>query len=563
MKLDLSKFKKMHEDADSATLQHKDGHSIKIAKKALSGHLQRRLGELKFAEGGQVDPHALDHKKAQGAAQGSQAGGPSISEMGSNLKHAFGYADGGDVRNIPELNLKEENSKNPYLQEPRKQADVPAPPPYTPEPRKYAEGGNIDPSYQDMLLSGNMPSTTMTTTRPEQMMSMPQTTTPTTVQEPAMQASEPAPSNIILPAAKPAIQTPPVNPMAAYQPGVNQETKGIQGQATTQQNLGKAEAGIQHQQADATQKLMQSYQQSNSEIEAERAAVQQDYKNGHIDPNHFINSQSGGQKVATAIGLLLGGFGAAINHTSNAAQEFLNRQIDRDVEAQQAELNKKDNILKMNQQRFGNLRDATQMTRLMVADSYINKLEEAKAKATTDVAKANADIAIGKLKQQYAPIQDQLAQTIAIRQGIQQGHVPLEQAVPHLVPKEHQAQVFKEIGQAQNAANVEHNMMEAFDKASQENTLANRVTHLGSEPASIRSLNAMSLPLIHDLEGRVNEYEQKTLQDLFPAVGDRDSKIAAKRDALQKFIEQKKAAPTAAGYGISVPKTNSFRKTQK
>ena len=62
----------------------------------------------------------------------------------------------------------------------------------------------------------------------------------------------------------------------------------------------------------------------------------------------------------------------------------------------------------------------------------------------------------------------------------------------------------------------------------------------------------MMLPIIHDAEGRVNEFEQKTTSDLEPKPGDTAAKIQAKRQALEAFLNQKKSAPTAKGFGINL-----------
>ena len=69
------------------------------------------------------------------------------------------------------------------------------------------------------------------------------------------------------------------------------------------------------------------------------------------------------------------------------------------------------------------------------------------------------------------------------------------------------------------------------------------------------------LPLIKDNEGRVNEFEHKAVQKFFPAPGDTDAKVAAKRKGFDEFIRTKAAAPTAKAYGIDLQKypTTSFR----
>ena len=53
-KFDLSKMEKMHQDRDSATFHHKDGHVIKIAVKALSPKMQKELDRLPMAKGGEA-----------------------------------------------------------------------------------------------------------------------------------------------------------------------------------------------------------------------------------------------------------------------------------------------------------------------------------------------------------------------------------------------------------------------------------------------------------------------------------------------------------------------------
>ena len=60
--LDLAKFKKVHMDEQSATLQHPQGHTIKIALSGLDASTKKHLSSLplskqlkKMADGGMVD----------------------------------------------------------------------------------------------------------------------------------------------------------------------------------------------------------------------------------------------------------------------------------------------------------------------------------------------------------------------------------------------------------------------------------------------------------------------------------------------------------------------------
>jgi len=53
----------------------------------------------------------------------------------------------------------------------------------------------------------------------------------------------------------------------------------------------------------------------------------------------------------------------------------LNRQIDRDIDAQKATLGRKESLLSANMRQFGNLHDATQMTKVMQTDIVSNQLK--------------------------------------------------------------------------------------------------------------------------------------------------------------------------------------------
>jgi hypothetical protein len=189
----------------------------------------------------------------------------------------------------------------------------------------------------------------------------------------------------------------------------------------------------------------------------------------------------------------------------------------------------------------------------------LQHLQGLQAQATAPMAKMQAQAMATQLQNQINTGMQQLG----MRRMLQSGNTNLEgmdpaQLVPSIVPQEHQKEVLHEISQAQNAAHNGDILMQNFDKACKENTIAGRIGHLGFTPASILAMRALALPMIHDAEGRVNEFEQKTLSDLEPKPGDSESKVAAKRQALRAFLDQKASAPTAKAFGIDL---NRFKST--
>jgi hypothetical protein len=106
-----------------------------------------------------------------------------------------------------------------------------------------------------------------------------------------------------------------------------------------------------------------------------------------------------GQKIATSIGLILGGF-AGMAGQENPASKFLNAQLDRSIKGQELELGKKQNLLSANLQKFKNIRDAADFTRVNLNDMTARMIQEAAAKSADPLAHGRAMQEVGKLQQQ-------------------------------------------------------------------------------------------------------------------------------------------------------------------
>ena len=76
-------------------------------------------------------------------------------------------------------------------------------------------------------------------------------------------------------------------------------------------------------------------------IETQRQEKYEEMASAKIDPDHFWGSRSTGQRVAGTIGLLLGDIGAGLSGGKNYAREAVNSAIDRDIDAQKLNLEKK------------------------------------------------------------------------------------------------------------------------------------------------------------------------------------------------------------------------------
>lgn len=208
--------------------------------------------------------------------------------------------------------------------------------------------------------------------------------------------------------------------------GYKNQLVGINQGAAAQGKLGEQQAALMDQNIKAQTDAQAAYQQHYNDLEQERQAHMQDIQNGHIDPEQYWTGDKNGNgshsRIASAIGMILAGFDPA--GRANSAVDLLKYNMDRNIDAQKTNLSSDQNLLAANLRQFGNLRDATDMTKLMQADIMHNELTSAAAKAQSPMAKAAALQAAGQLQMQYAPLQQQMAMRRAMMNLANNGGTP-------------------------------------------------------------------------------------------------------------------------------------------
>lgn len=204
---------------------------------------------------------------------------------------------------------------------------------------------------------------------------------------------------------------PAMDPSGGIAKGFNTQMQGINNEAQAKGDLGKAQAAVINQQLVDQNTAKATFQQHYNELDQERKAHIADIQNGYIDPDKYWKGDANGNgshsKIAAGIGMILAGFNPTSN--PNAAVNFLKYQMDQNMEAQKQNLGAKQNLLTANLHQFGNLKDATEMTRLMQNDILSHSLTAAAATAQTPMAKAQAMQAVGQLQRESAMAQQQFA----------------------------------------------------------------------------------------------------------------------------------------------------------
>lgn len=329
--------------------------------------------------------------------------------------------------------------------------------------------------------------------------------------------------------------------------GINNQKLGLQGQAQAAAQQGEQEAKTLEQAAATQATLMQNYNSHFAELDKERQALAHDVSNQHIDPNQFWTSKSTGGKIATLVGMLIGGLGG------NNIPALVQQHIDRDIDAQKAELGKKENLLSANMRQFGNLKDATAMTNVMQSEVIKSQLQKAAALAKGPAEKARALQGIGLIDSNNAQALGQIAMRRTLMQGMKSGHIAPEQVIRMIVPEGEKQAAYKELQEGQNLVSTRDRLMAAYDEIAKLNTMVNRATSPVQSSRRIEALKAAVIPgLSKDTAGRYTEQDAGTIEQLFSKMGNSQETIDKNRQELLKLSSGKLHFPMLNAYGIDI-----------
>ena len=471
--MNYSNYKKISQDQKITTMQHPDGHQIRIVHSALSPQLRERLGKIPVhrASGGEVDD--FDVNAPAQPVSGSEARDVSRQNLGIPTKiiqkmdqypvptHQISYpppikqdydtppqkidkmplAEGGQVKPKVEQDYSQVPLKENKMGGAPQQPEINQPVKYSnfnpQEPVMRAGGGGADnsPLTPEEQADADAPATPVTgkeakaqsdknlNISPKTQAAIdatpldapvanraPSTVTPGDVDQSQIPPGQQV-ANQTAPAAV-AMSNDPYGAQQALQAQINAlgEIKKGQLQENAQNSLlGGREGQMGGLQATAQQQQLLQYNQAFQALQKEREGVFADVQNGHIDPNEYINNMSTGKTIATGIGLLLGGMGSGLTHQPNLAFESLQNNINRDIDAQRLNLGAKESLLSNNLQQTGNLNTAMQLTNLQTNQIFAAKFKQIADYGTQSMESAKANQIAGLFDQKAADLQHQMA----------------------------------------------------------------------------------------------------------------------------------------------------------
>ena len=169
----------------------------------------------------------------------------------------------------------------------------------------------------------------------------------------------------------------------------------------------------------AEQDLEKWKQDQQATINKQQTDLRKDIADGKIDPDKYWHDKGTGGRIAGAIGIMLSGFGAGMSNAgghnaSNMAMDLIQKNIDRDIDAQKANLHTKESLLADTYRQTHDLNLSVAMTRQTLQSVALAKLEMAAGKSNIAAVKANAGVA----NQQALLVQNQGSREIVNKQAM-------------------------------------------------------------------------------------------------------------------------------------------------
>lgn len=514
LSLNLSKMKKIGGGKHSSTFQHPDGHQITVAHAGISALQRKQMESLpihKMADGGDTE---------QNSSPLTPAEVPVVYERGSDSKDAnrspaslssdIGSYLGGGIRDA--VSSTADAAKSLFL-----------------------PIANVVGDATSGLISGVSGTPALANV-------------PVTSQPSPSLGNGRSPDNIPASSENESQQPVPSQTIPKYAVDINKLYQQGQNAISEQQGVNAAQAksdlDIQKQDIEERQALNQKVQDNFNQFNTHQQQFMQDYMNNHIDPKHYQENMSTGQKIATGIGLLFGGMGSATTGQPNLAFEMLNKQIDRDIEGQKSRMDQQKTILGANQALYRDDATALNQTRVNMNDIYDHKIQEAANQLGTPQAKAAADMAHSKFAMENAALLQQNAIRSTVMQHLQQGGQGLnaiDLANAGIIPHD---EAIKEQASIDSQRKAIASAQDVFKKYDQEQTVGNLLSPESSRRASAINAELTNLVMESDAAKRLTPESAKLeVQPFFVKTTDDDKTRASKLNGVKNLIRQH-AAPT-------------------
>ncbi len=486
-------MKLVHEDNESYHVQHNDGTSVILKKAGLTPASKALVEGLKpqhFDGGGSASP-----QPSPNPSQPSSMGVP------TNVLKAFKMADGGRVDKT-KAHIQDEINNPAYNPPPE-----PTPAPVEDEGLtmsgpavNHAEGGDVynhqtndrpNPKLGQVPEKDRMPGQIVQhfhfggSAQPQNFANGSGYIQPTPDNYVQTAPASNSPDGQAM-TGGPAPQAPPPvspTPLSEGIQGEQQELGGIQQQANAKEATSQAAESAYETQGAGLEKapdIQAAYDELHKKYD-DMAGV--DPQTGQlrmdptIDPNHYWGSKSTPNKIASAIGMLFAGAALGIGGHADLAMKAIQDAQNRDIDAQKATFQNKDNLLRNYTQQFNSAILGEQATRLHLAAQTENLINRAAAQNGGAMAQGAAQQAKGQIRASIAPTLPNLAlanvQYNLLTNPDAMNKLPLTSKIQYTLPADQQAEAQKQATAYEANKNAHANIDDIFDQLDKEQSTGN------------------------------------------------------------------------------------------
>lgn len=425
----MSAFRKIAQDKHTSTLENSAGHQITIAHKALPRDQRSVLNALPLYAADKADPEQQSLDKG-----GDVKGNPKLEESKKVPDLKFGSKKSPSKQNKQLSEAMQNKAPRKNYADGDAVTQGPSSLPYVNPQGEIMSQDNQDDS--PFTMGGVSPSIAPTSGLPDtqEAVNIPQNPAEAPIQANAMQSPPVTPppdsqsDRSVSSVPPPTKETPPpdtVNGGGSQTPsftaGYNQALSGGRELNDAQANLAAEEGRHYQHQIAAQDDLLKTYTDKANWIDSQRAALSQEIQDGHISPDHYWENHS---KIAAGLGIILAGFNPT--NSPNAAVDFLKNNIERDTQAQIAEMGKKTSLLGHYSKMFGDTQDGIKFVNAIKADQLANQLKSAAAQqaASNPMRAGLFNKYAGDLQMNAAKELPGIAMKQAGMEAIQKGHDP-------------------------------------------------------------------------------------------------------------------------------------------
>lgn len=342
---------------------------------------------------------------------------------------------------------------------------------------------------------------------------------------------------------------------------VGQQQEFEKGQAAATKNIADVQQGAANKEM-----MIPSAYATMAKYNEQDQALEKAYADKTIDPQRLLHKMGTGSKIATGIGMILSGMGAATTGQPNLAIKVLDDAINRDIDSQKEDKSQAMNLWKMNREKLGSEQAANLATRNQILSSATAQLQSAQTLAQNPANKLRAQQAINQIKQEM--IGNNLRRSLLTQpaQGAHPGQASnLSGADPAMLVNDmikepgEKAKAMEEIRKRQNINRNGQAMADAFEEAVKQTsgpygaTTSMLPNGLGFEPPAITKLNNLAQPMLDTIDESVRQSGKDSfMKNVVPRGTDSAAQIEGRRQALKEWLKAQAASPVSKGNYIDL-----------